>query len=309
MYLTRSLDSWPHEACALTIGNFDGVHLGHQAIIKQLVSSARALKLPAALLLFEPQPLEFFVPHNAPGRIMTLLDKCQALSLLGLDAVVVLPFNQSLANYPADQFVSSLLYRRLAMRYLLIGDDFRFGQGRMGDFALLQHMAVTLGYQVDASGSHKLGADRVSSTLVRQALARHDFKRAEMLLGRPYQLSGRVIYGRQLARQWGFPTANLRLKRRPALTGVFAVWARLANGQRVPGVANLGTKPSLADESYSLEVHLFAPVGELYGQRLTIEFVQGLRSVQKFSNLDALRAQIQQDVRQAQAIFDGNPVA
>lgn len=293
-------------ASCVSIGNFDGVHLGHQAIVARLVAQAKALALPSVLVIFEPQPLEFFAGAQAPARLMTLRLKYQALQALGLDHLLVLKFNAGLAQLSGQQFIEQILIQGLAVRYLLVGDDFRFGHKRSGDFSLLQQAAVRFGFQLQATESILTHGLRVSSTLIRQALAEHDLALAAQCLGRPYRLSGKVCYGQQLGRQLGVPTANISLPRLPPCTGVFAVQAQTPDGQAWSGIANLGPKPTLGVQKHSLEVHLFGQVGNLYGQRLTVALLQSIRQVQAFASITELKAQIDTDLHKAHAIFNGN---
>ena len=332
--------------CALTIGNFDGVHRGHQALINRLIASAREAGLASCVLTFEPHPREYFAlahpgSRAAPARISTLRDKLAALAALGIDRVCVAHFNQVLASMTPQAFARDVLFEGLRARHLLIGDDFRFGAKRAGDRALLERIASDHRATVDAiqtvalppsgassagsqhgipGGPSNAGSDstpaptRVSSSAVREALAGGDLERVRLLLGRPYTLSGRVIHGRKLGRTLGFPTMNLRFAHgRPALTGIYVVRIRgLATDPqtRMNGVASLGTRPAVeADGRHLLEVHLPDWSGNAYGKLLEVEFVKKLRGEQPFESLEALTDQIREDVLAARAYFSMSGLA
>ncbi len=288
------------EPCALTIGNFDGVHRGHQALLRSLVAEARSHGLVSCVLTFEPHPREFFAAGRAvpPVRIANLRDKLEALADLDIDRVCVAHFNQSLAATPPEEFIVRILAQGLHTRRLLIGDDFRFGARRGGDFALLQQMGQSLSMAVRAMPTVSEAGKRVSSSLVREALAEADFARAADLLGRPYRLSGRVIHGRKLGRELGFPTLNLRFPHgRPALAGVFVVEVHgIAAGAALPGVASLGTRPAVErDGRPLLEVHLLDWAGDAYGKLARVEFLHRIRDEAHFESLEALSSKIAED--------------
>lgn len=296
-------------ACALTIGNFDGVHLGHRALLARLRQRAAALGVPSCVLTFEPHPREYFAARNpavgAPARILTLRNKLEALQAEGIDRVCVAHFNQRLASLPAEDFVERVIGAGLHCRHLLIGDDFRFGAGRAGDFALLERMAPGCGFALERMDTVTLDQARVSSSAVRDALAVGDFERAVQLLGRPYMISGHVIHGRKLGRNLGFPTLNLRIPYgRPALAGVFVVRVHgLAEGP-LPGVASLGTRPAVEHGGRMLlEVHLFDFDATVYGRLVEVEFLERLRAEEKYDSLAALAAQIERDAQAARAYF------
>lgn len=292
----------------LTIGNFDGVHRGHQALLAMLVAKARAAGLPAVVLTFEPHPREYFSPANAPARLASLREKLLLLSACEVDRVHVCRFNARLAALSADAFIDRLLVSGLGLKHLIVGDDFRFGTGRQGDFAKLEAAGVERGFSVEAMPT--LAADdlRVSSSAVREALAAGRLDHAAQLLGRPYSIAGRVISGRRLGRTIGYPTANVQLKhRKPALSGVFAVSVE-GLGRPLTGMANLGVRPTLAQGLQpSLEVHLFDWSADCYGAHLRVHFVHKLRDEQRFSSLDQLKAQIALDAEHARAWFADNP--
>ncbi|WP_373308513.1 bifunctional riboflavin kinase/FAD synthetase [Laribacter hongkongensis] len=281
--------------CALTIGNFDGVHLGHQAILRDLREEADRRDLPTALLTFEPHPRELFARNNPPARLMTLRDKLDFLASTGLvDRVHVLRFNHGLASLAPEVFIDRILRRLLHARFLLIGDDFRFGARRAGDFSTL---AALPDIEVRAMSTVEIGGRRASSSLLRDALGAGQLDTAARLLGRPYQISGRVVHGRQLGRQLGFPTANICLPfKRPALQGVFAVECDTPAGTFM-GAASLGRNPTVETGGrYKLEVYLLDFTGDLYGQRVTVRFMAKLRDEAKYDSLDALVSQIHADV-------------
>nr|WP_199067761.1 bifunctional riboflavin kinase/FAD synthetase [Chromobacterium sp. ASV5] len=284
--------------CALTIGNFDGVHLGHQKMLQRLRLEADARDLPTALLTFEPHPREFFGRRNPPARLSTLRDKFTFLKRLGLvDYLFVYRFNHGFSRMPAGQFVDQVLVRELQTRYLLIGDDFQFGADRQGNFALLQSCPK---FVTEAMPSVLVQGERASSTLVRERLALGDLDMAAALLGRPYQISGKVMHGRKLGRTIGFPTANIHLPHlKPALQGVFVVEMDGPDG-RLGGVASLGLNPTVSETpDYKLEVHLFDFSGNLYGKRVTIRFLKKLRDEARYDDLATLVAQIERDAASA----------
>ncbi len=304
----HNLRPW-HKGCVATIGSFDGLHLGHQAILEQLQAAARARQLPAVVILFEPQPHEFFSGDKAPARLMRLREKIQALCAAGVSRVLCLSFNDKLRRFSAEAFVERILVQGLGIQHLVVGDDFRFGCDRRGDFALLKTLGEQQGFAVTDTCTLQLDGERVSSTRIRQLLEQGDFERARQLLGKPYEISGRVVYGKQLGRQLGVPTANVQLRRyRSPLHGVFAVSTRLADGRCYPGVANVGLRPTVdGDKKPLLEVHLFNFSRPIYGQMIQVRFLHKLRNEQKFPSLDALREQLQTDIAQAQHYFHSQP--
>ncbi|MCX8004361.1 MAG: bifunctional riboflavin kinase/FAD synthetase [Burkholderiaceae bacterium] len=293
--------------CALTIGNFDGVHRGHQALLAQVVTAARTRGLLPAVLTFEPHPREFFAPHDAPPRISNLRDKLQALAGHGIERVYVQHFNRSFAALAADEFIERYLVRGLQTRWLAVGDDFRFGSRRAGDIALLRARAAAGGYEVAQLDTVSEGAERVSSSAVRAALQAGDLARAQQLLGRPYAISGRVLHGAKLGRAIGFPTLNLRIAhRRPAAHGVFAVRVHGITDRPWPGVASVGLRPTVDDSGrWLLEVHLFDFAASIYGRLVRVEFVHKLRDEERYATLDELTAAIRRDAAAARALFDG----
>lgn len=288
----------------LAIGNFDGVHRGHAALVERLVRIAAVLGLPPTVLTFEPHPREFFAPASAPARLTTLREKLELLAEAGAEQAMVCHFNADFASLSADEFVERVLVRGLQVRHLIIGDDFRFGRGRVGDFAFLQAAGARHGFAVEAMDSVLVGGERVSSSGVRDALAAGDMERAARLLGRPYVIDGRVVHGDKIGRQLGFNTANIRIKHNPLpMTGVFAVEVGGVGERPWPGVANLGIRPTLGGTRPLLEVHLFDFDRDIYGAHLAVRFVHKLRDEQRFPNFDALKAQIAADAAAARAYF------
>jgi len=293
---------------ALTIGNFDGVHLGHRAMLQRLAEKARELKVACSVLTFEPHPREFFAPAAAPSRLSRLREKLELIAAAGIDRTHVLRFGASLAALPAERFIDEMLVRALGVRWLLVGRDFRFGAKRAGDFALLEAAAGKSGFGLEAMADVRVEGERVSSSRVRAALAEADLAAAEQLLGRPYMMSGRVAHGEKLGRTLGCPTANIILRRKPALAGIFAVEVELEETQaRRQGVASVGRRPTVQkDAAPLLEVHLFDWQGDLYGRHLRVAFRNKLRDEQKYDSMDALRAAIAQDMKHARAWFKNN---
>ncbi len=292
-----------HRGTLATIGNFDGVHLGHQAVFRELIRRARSQGLPATVVTFEPQPQEWFAPESAPARITRLREKLEAIGACGMDQVLVLEFNPQLAAMEAEAFTRRILARDLGVRHLLVGDDFRFGRGRRGDFALLRRLGGELGFGVSDLHTIRHAQDRVSSTRIRRALADGDLDTAHALLGRPYRIAGRVGHGHKRGRRIGFPTANLDLRRRVSpVRGVFAVRVHGLGETPWPGVANVGDRPVLkGDARFLLEVHLFDFAGDLYGRHLQVELVQRLRDERPFDSFESLRRQIELDAAEARA--------
>lgn len=288
----------------LAIGNFDGVHRGHAALVGRLVGKAEELGLPPMVLTFEPHPREFFAPASAPARLTTLREKLELLAEAGAVQAMVCHFNRKFAALTADQFIEQVLVRGLQVRHLIIGDDFRFGSGRKGDFAALCRAGECYGFGVEAMDSVMVDGERVSSSGVRDALAKGNMERAARLLGRPYIIDGRVVHGDKIGRQLGFNTANIRIKHNPLpMTGVFAVEVGGLGERPLPGVANLGIRPTLGGTRTLLEVHLFDFDRDIYGAHLSVRFVHKLRDEQRFPNFDALKAQIAADAVIARNYF------
>ena len=291
----------------VTIGSFDGVHIGHQAILQQVKDAAKRLQLPSVVMTFEPQPREYFSSEKAPARLMRLREKIDALLDFGIDHVVCLKFNRQLRTLSALDFIDQVLVQGLAVDYLIVGDDFRFGCDRSGDFALLTERGREAGFEVMDTATIEVEGQRVSSTLVREAVEGGDFPRAAELLGRPFSISGIVGYGQQLGRELGFPTANVQLNRFSApLAGVFAVKVNIA-GSIYQGAANVGVRPTVGDLIKPiLEVHLLDFDGDLYGQRIAVEFIHKIRDEQKFTGIKELITTIQGDVEVIRQWFTNN---
>jgi riboflavin kinase/FMN adenylyltransferase len=293
-----------HRGCVATIGSFDGVHLGHQVIIDQVKGRARALGLPSVVMVFEPQPSEFLSGEQAPARLMLLRDKMVALREAGIDRVLCLQFNPRLRGMTAEAFIEQVLVQGLAVKHLVIGDDFRFGSDRRGDFQLLQSVSANHGFALERTHTVEHGGERISSTRIRRLLEQEQFVLAETLLGKPYAIHGTVVHGQQLGRKLGFPTANVHLNRyRSPLSGVFAVRVTIA-GKPLAGVANIGIRPTVAGlVKPILEVHVLDFDGNLYGQRMAVQPVKKLREEKKFSSLDELKDNIARDVDHAREFF------
>ncbi|QID18674.1 bifunctional riboflavin kinase/FAD synthetase [Nitrogeniibacter mangrovi] len=291
--------------CVLTIGNFDGIHLGHQALLRLLTTQAQALGLPAVVLTFEPHPREYFAPKQAPARLASLRDKLLLLAAAGVDATRIIRFNQRFASLSAEDFIERVLVNNLRVRHLIIGDDFRFGAGRKGDFAMLQAAGERFGFVVEAMTTHAHDGERVSSSAVRDALAKGELDRAAHLLGRPYSMAGLVMHGDKIGRTLGFPTVNIQLKgRRPPLSGIFNVQVEGLRDDPVPGVASVGVRPTINDAGRpSLEVHLLDWNEDCYGAHLRVHFLHKQRDEEKYTSLEALTAQIARDVDNARAWF------
>lgn len=295
-----------HKECVLTIGNFDGVHLGHQAVLDQLSDVAGRRGLPAVLMIFEPQPQEFFASEQkpAPARLSRLREKLQRLSKTPLDRVVCLRFNRALAAMTAQAFIDRLLVEKLGVACVVVGDDFRFGYQRRGDIVMLRQAGERYGFDILRSETYDVAGARVSSTRIRSALAADDLALAGALLGRAYSISGRIAYGDQLGRTIGFPTANIPLKRRvSALSGVYAVRIKGLAGSPLSGVANVGKRPTIGGMQERLEVHLFDFAADVYGRVVEVEFLHKIRPERRFASLDALKQQIRQDASEARDYF------
>jgi riboflavin kinase/FMN adenylyltransferase len=310
MRISRGLPAAADGPTAFTIGNFDGVHLGHEAMLDELLRAARRLAFPACVLTFEPHPREFFAPDKAPTRLTSLREKLELLAACGVDRVHICRFNYGFAQITAEEFIERVLVRGLGARWVLVGDDFRFGARRAGDFTMLRQAASRLGFEVQALPSVTLGGERVSSTAVRGALAAGELARARELLGRPYSISGRVVRGDGLGRTLGFPTANVQMKHnRPPLTGIFAVTVGGVAERPLPGVASLGVRPTIrAGGAPVLEVHLFDFNEDLYRRHVRIDFHRKLRDEEKYADLTTLTRQIARDVEDAKAFFNSQDV-
>jgi riboflavin kinase/FMN adenylyltransferase len=296
-----------HHGCVATIGNFDGVHLGHQAVIGQLAEKADALCLPAVVITFEPQPREYFLPDSSPPRLTRFREKIEALRRYAIRRVLCLAFNRKLAEMPADDFIRRILVDGLGVKYLVVGDDFRFGRKREGTFADLLAAGERYGFQVVNMHTFSVDGERVSSTRIRVALEQGRLNEAIRLLGRDFRMSGRVAHGEKLGRQLGFPTANIFLHRRATpLQGIFVVEVYGLEKEPWPGVASLGTRPTVDGTRTLLEVYLFDFDEQIYGKHLQVSFLHKLRDEEKYDSLAALTVQIQKDVDAARAYFENN---
>jgi riboflavin kinase / FMN adenylyltransferase len=292
-----------HHGCVLTIGKFDGVHLGHQAVLRQVVDIAKRLALPATVMVFEPQPEELFSPATAPARLSLLRDKYNYLQDLGIDRLLCVKFNRQFASRSAEEFVEQLLVKQLGVKFLVVGDDFHFGRARVGDFRMLQQAGKQWDFEVASTQSFRVADCRISSTAVRQALAESDFNLVENMLGHPFEIAGKVLHGEKLGRTIGFPTANLLLKRCKApVNGVFAVHVTIGH-QQYKGVANIGHRPTVDGQRSQLEVHLFDFDQNLYGQFIAVALKAKIRDEIKFASFDLLRQQIQQDAQKARQLL------
>lgn len=293
--------------CALTIGNFDGVHLGHQQILNRLLDQAKRLNVPSVVMIFEPQPREFFAKKlanvTAPARLMRLRDKIHALNSMGVDYLLCIRFDSTFAQQQPDEFIQNLLVNQLHVKYLSVGDDFQFGYKRSGNFEILQKAGEQFGFSVENSHSHCLGEERISSSLIRQALEQDDLSQAEKMLGKPYSIRGRVAHGNKLGRTIGFPTANIMLNRLVTpIQGVYAVQVETAEGV-FNGIANVGNRPTINGTKPLLEVHIFGFQGNLYGKAIGVNFLHKIRNETKFENFEALKLQIEKDVSKVKNYF------
>jgi len=305
MLLTHGASDAQLPPVALTVGNFDGIHRGHQAMVQRLLAAAQSRGLQSCVLTFEPHPREFFAAEGAPTRLTSLREKLELLAAHGVERTHVQRFDRAFASLAPEAFVEQVLAKRLRTRWLLIGEDFRFGARRAGDLPLLKGLAPRYGFEVEILPAVARAGIRVSSSAVRAALAAGDLAGAEELLGRPYSISGRVVHGRKLGRELGFATANVQLKHnRPPLTGIYAVRVRGVGTSSRPAVASLGVRPTITASGRAvLEVHLFDFSADLYGAHMRVEFLHKIRDEEKYSNLDALRAQIERDCEAARTFL------
>jgi len=299
---------------ALTLGNFDGVHLGHRAMLSMVMRAAQDRQLTSCVMTFEPHPRDFFAPERAPARLTSLREKLEQFAALGLQRAHVRRFHSAFARISAEAFIEDILVEQMQVRWLLVGDDFHFGAGRRGDIDMLQQASARHGFEVVQMPSLAIDGIRVSSTAVRERLAGGDLTGAARLLGRPYSISGRVMTGDGLGRELGFPTANVQIKHNsPALRGIFVVEVVGLQSRPMPGVASLGTRPTVKpDGAPVLEVHLLDFSGDLYGRRLQVSFLHKLRDEEKYPDLPALQAQIARDAAAARQFFrsaGGAPLA
>lgn len=300
--------------CALTIGNFDGVHLGHQALLARVVAAAQNLQLEAAVMTFEPHPREFFAARSgdlarSPTRIANLRDKLESLGNAGIDRVIVEHFNEQFASMSPQDFTRRVLVDGLHVKWLMVGEDFCYGARRAGNVQMLAEAGREFGFHVETLPAVMHDATRISSSAVRAALADGDFVRTGHLLGHPYAISGHVIHGQKLGRTLGFPTLNLKVAHRPALAGIFVVQVHGLDNAPLPAVASLGKRPTVDDSGRMLlEVHLLDVARSCYGQLVRVEFLEKLRDEEKYDGLDALTAAINRDADQARAYFKRAPL-
>ncbi|CAG1021023.1 riboflavin kinase / FMN adenylyltransferase [Patescibacteria group bacterium] len=295
-----------YQGCVLTIGNFDGLHLGHQAVIKKLAGRGKALDLPIVAMTFEPQPLEYFLHQNAPSRLTRLREKVIEFSKQPVDHLIIVKFNQEFADYDAEQFIKDILLDKLHVKHLVIGDDFHFGKARRGNFALLKEQGAKHGFTVEDTNSYYVHGLRVSSTLIRDALNIGDVKLAADFLGHDYAICGRVVHGDKRGRVLGFPTANIQLFRKNTpISGVFAVTMTGVDNLELQGIANVGSRPTFDGSSkVILEVHLFNFQQEIYGHYVEVHFKQKIRDEQQFASLEELKTQIETDIVAAKQFFN-----
>jgi riboflavin kinase / FMN adenylyltransferase len=306
MRILRGVPADARTPAALTIGNFDGLHLGHQAMLARLAKASARLGIAPCVMTFEPHPREFFAPDKAPVRLTSLREKLELLAAHGVERAYVCRFNFAFASIPAQDFIERILVQGLGVRWLQVGDDFRFGARRSGDYSLLKQVSARLGFEVESMPTVMAGADRVSSTAVRDALAAGELDRAASLLGRPYSISGRVVRGDGIGRKLGFPNANVQMKHnRPPLAGIFAVELHGAGDRVLRGAASLGVRPTVTERGVPvLEVNAFDFEGDLYRRHVRVDFLHKLRDEEKYVDLDTLKRQIALDVENAKAFFN-----
>ena len=294
----------PLPASAVTIGNFDGVHRGHQQVISQLKKIATAAALPTVVIIFEPQPIEFFAPDKAPKRLARFREKIAYLKAQEIDYLLCLRFNAELANQSAEDFVQQILIKGLNTKHLVIGDDFHFGKDRQGDFQFLQQNSTRYGFTVDETETLIIDSERVSSTRVRHAIQQDDFDKAAKLLGRAYSLSGRVAHGKKLGRTLGYPTINIKMGDKTLIVkGIFAVIVKGIDNRVLQGVASIGTRPTVNGVDTILEVYILDFDQDVYGYSVVVEFLHKIRNEEKFDSLEELTAWIGHDTEKAKAFF------
>ena len=296
-----------HHGCVATIGNFDGVHLGHQAVIGQLAEKGSELNLPTLVMVFEPQPLEVFKGDQAPARLTRFREKLRALARFAVGRLLCIRFSNSFAQMSAESFIQDILVKGLGVKYLVVGDDFRFGAGRKGDFEMLQRAGNEYGFEVANLHSFRIGGERVSSTLIRQALAAGNMENAEKLLGRPYRMCGRVAHGDKIGRTLGIPTANIYLHRKVSpVQGIYVVEVFGLKGEPLQGVASVGNRPTVGGTKPLLEVYIFDFNDDIYGKYLNVDFLHKIRDEKKFESLDELKKWIEDDIVKARDWFARN---
>ncbi len=296
--------------CALTIGYFDGVHRGHQALLKKLVQTAKEKNIQSCVMTFEPHPIEFFAPEKAPSRILSLRDKLEALAEVGIDQVLVVHFNQHFANLSPTEFVEKILVNGLQVQSILIGDDFHYGAKRAGNFSSLCEAGQKYGFTVERMETLEENNQRISSSATREALKQGDLSLARQFLGRPYMLSGHVLHGQKIGRTLGFPTLNVSLanklhRRKPAAQGIFIAQVHGLSDNPLPAVASLGQRPTVDDSGrYLLEVHIFNFNQSVYGKLVRIELLEKIRDEAKYNDLETLKNAIDQDATAAKNYFE-----
>jgi riboflavin kinase/FMN adenylyltransferase len=294
----------PLAASAVTIGNFDGVHRGHQQVISQLQRVARSASLPTVVIIFEPQPIEYFAPDKAPKRLARFREKIAYLKAQQIDYLLCLRFNQELASQSAENFVQRILVDGLNTKHLVIGDDFHFGKNRQGNFQFLQQHSARFGFIVDETETLVIDGERVSSTRIRQCIQQDDFDKAAELLGRPYSLSGRIAHGKKLGRKLGYPTINIKMGDKTLIVkGIFAVIVKGIDNRLLQGVASIGTRPTVNGIDTILEVYILDFDQEVYGYSVEVEFLYKIRNEEKFDSLAELTTWIAQDTEKAKAFF------
>lgn len=295
-----------HRGCVLTIGKFDGVHLGHEAVLAKLIRKSKGLNLPSVVMLFEPQPEELFTPDKAPARLSRLRDKYARLEQLGIDRLLCIKFNPIFASQTPAYFVEHLLVQQLGVKFLVVGDDFRFGKARAGDFEYLQQAGDEFGFEVINTDSFCLDESRISSSIIRDLLLRDQLQEVTSMLGRPFSITGKVVHGHKKGRTIGFPTANVLLKRHKSpVQGVFAVTVKIAQNW-YDGVANVGNRPTVDGEKPLLEVHIFDYSEDLYGKFIEVDLHNKIRQERKFASFGELKLQIEKDAQQAMQWLSDN---
>jgi riboflavin kinase/FMN adenylyltransferase len=293
-----------HHGCVASMGNFDGLHLGHQAVLRQLLDAAAHYKVPSTAILFEPQPAEYFHPAGQPPRLSALREKLMLFQAFGIDRVCVLRFDEHFAAQTAEEFATATLVNGFGIRELIIGDDFKFGSARGGDFFALQEFGTRYAFTVRRTHSHILDGERISSTAVRQKLIDGDFRGANKFLGRRYFIAGRVVHGQHRGRSIGFPTANLKLNRlRAPLNGIYASYVGGLGARLLPSVTYVGSRPIIEDPTYVVETHIFDFDESIYGRHLKVEFVEKVRDDLPFESFEKLRQQVVLDCNAARVIL------
>jgi riboflavin kinase/FMN adenylyltransferase len=294
----------PIPASAVTIGNFDGVHRGHQLVISQLKQVAGAASLPTVVIIFEPQPIEYFAPDKAPKRLARFREKIAYLKAQQIDYLLCLHFDQKLAAQNAEDFVQQILVSSLNTKHLVIGDDFHFGKNRQGNFQFLKDNCERYGFMVDETQTLMIDDERVSSTRIRESIQQGDFEKAAELLGRPYSLSGRIAHGQKLGRKLGYPTINIKMGDKTLIVkGIFAVNVKGLDNRLLEGVASIGTRPTVNGVDTILEVYILDFDRDVYGSSVEVNFLHKIRNEEKFDSLDELTAHIAQDTKKAKAFF------